>query len=69
MSNHEWLNLVEISGPFLAVPVLNEIFPQGLEAISADRRKRLRQTYDEWRDSVDTNDPDLGAIHGAWIAH
>ncbi len=68
MSNHEWLNLVEISGPFLAVPVLNEIFPQGLEAIAADRRRRLRQTYDEWRDSVDTNDPDLGAIHDAWIS-
>lgn len=68
MSNHEWLNLVEVSGPFLAVPVLDEVFPQGLEAITADRRKRLRQTYEEWRDSVDTNDPDLEAIHGAWIS-
>ena len=29
----EWLSLIEISGPFLAVPVLKEVFPQGLEEL------------------------------------
>ena len=28
----EWLPLVEVSGPFLSMPVLLEAFPQGLEA-------------------------------------
>ncbi|MDR7095876.1 hypothetical protein, partial [Hydrogenophaga laconesensis] len=29
----DWLSLIEISGPFLAVPVLKEAFPQGLEEL------------------------------------
>src|SRR5262249_35896469 len=28
----EWLSLVEVSGPFLSMPVLLEAFPTGLEA-------------------------------------
>ncbi len=68
MSNdHEWLNLIEISGPFLAVPVLREIFPQGLEALTAGRPQRLRSTYDEWREAVDIDDLDLPSLHSAWI--
>ena len=51
--HHEWLALVEISGPFLAVPVLKEAFPQGLEELDAAKRKRLRQAYDEWRDALE----------------
>lgn len=68
MSNdHEWLNLIEVSGPFLAVPVLRDVFPQGLEALPAGRPQRLRRTYEEWRDAVDMNDLDLPALHAAWI--
>jgi hypothetical protein len=68
MSNdHEWLNLIEVSGPFLAVPVLRDVFPQGLEALPSGRPQRLRRTYDEWRDAVDMDDPDLPALHAAWI--
>lgn len=66
-NNHEWLNLVEVSGPFLAVPVLREVFPQGLEALPSGRPQRLRQTYEEWRDAIDINDLDLSALHAAWI--
>ncbi|MDM7458751.1 MAG: hypothetical protein P3W94_005230, partial [Paracoccus sp. (in: a-proteobacteria)] len=68
MSNdHEWLNLVEVSGPFLAVPVLRDVFPQGLEALPSGHPQRLRRTYEEWRDAVDMDDPDLPALHTAWI--
>lgn len=68
MSNdHEWLNLIEVSGPFLAVPVLRDVFPQGLEALPSGRPQRLRRTYEEWRDAVDTDDLDLSALHAAWI--
>lgn len=68
MSNdHEWLNLIEVSGPFLAVPVLRDVFPQGLEALTAGRPQRLRRTYEEWRDAVDMDDIDLTALHAAWI--
>ena len=36
-AKHEWLNLLEVSGPFLAVPVLREVFPQGLEEMVSSR--------------------------------
>ncbi|WP_206530068.1 Eco57I restriction-modification methylase domain-containing protein [Nordella sp. HKS 07] len=68
MSNdHEWLNLVEVSGPFLAVPILRDVFPQGLEVLPSGRSQRLRRTYEEWRDAVDMDDVDLAALHAAWI--
>lgn len=71
MSNHElhhdWLALIEISGPFLAVPVLKEAFPQGLEELNGIKRKRLRQAYEEWREALDTDDPKFPELHVAWI--
>ncbi|MGO4156645.1 Eco57I restriction-modification methylase domain-containing protein [Cupriavidus sp. YAF13] len=65
--HHDWLSLIEISGPFLAVPVLSEAFPQGLEELDAARRKRLRQAYDEWREAQETDDPRFADLHAAWI--
>ena len=68
MSNdHEWLKLIEVSGPFLEVPVLREAFPQGLDALASGKPQRLRRTYEEWRDAVDVDDVDLTALHAAWI--
>ena len=63
----EWLSLVEISGPFLAPPVLNEAFPQGLDLLDPAKRKRLRQTYEEWREALDSEDPEFAKLHQAWI--
>jgi hypothetical protein len=66
-AKHEWLNLLEVSGPFLAVPVLREVFPQGLEELDSSRAKRLRSAYEEWRDAVDGDDADRDKLHAAWI--
>lgn len=65
--HHEWLSLIEISGPFLAIPVLKEVFPQGLEELDAAKRKRLRQAYDEWHEAQETDDPRFADLHTAWI--
>lgn len=65
--HNEWLSLVEISGPFFAPPVLNEAFPQGLDLLDPAKRKRLRQTYEEWREALDSEDPDFEKLHQAWI--
>ena len=65
--HHDWLSLIEISGPFLAVPVLKEAFPQGLEELDAAKRKRLRQAYDEWHEAQETDDPRFADLHTAWI--
>lgn len=66
-TEHEWLNLLEVSGPFLAVPVLREVFPQGLEELESSRAKRIRSAYEEWRDAVDGDDADRDKLHTAWI--
>ena len=63
----EWLNLVEKTGPFLAVGVLDEAFPQGLEKVETRRRQRVRSAYDEWRDAVDEADPQLAELHREWV--
>lgn len=63
----EWLNLLDISGPFLAEPVLKEAFPQGLEGLDPAKTRMVRQAYDEWREALELDDPDLPKIHVAWI--
>lgn len=63
----EWLSLIEVSGPFLALPVLKEVFPQGLEELDAQKRKRLRQAYEEWREALELDDPLFPELHRAWI--
>ena len=65
--HHDWLSLIEISGPFLAVPVLKEAFPQGLEELDATKRKRLRQAYEEWREALELEDAQFAELHVAWI--
>ena len=65
--HHDWLRLIEISGPFLAPPVLKEVFPTGLEGLDGLKRKRLRQAYDEWREALETGDPQIPELHAAWV--
>lgn len=68
MSQHtEWLSMIEISGPFLAVSVLEKVFPQGLESLETYRKNRIRSAYEEWRDAVEEDDPQLPELHRAWI--
>lgn len=67
LSQHaEWLSLVDISGPFLAVSVLDRVFPQGLEAVYPESKRRIRAAYEEWCDAVDQNDPALSGLHREW---
>jgi len=63
----EWLSLIDVSGPFLAVSVLEEAFPQGLDTIETPRRQRLRAAYEEWCESVEDKDPQLKELHDEWI--
>src|SRR5579872_4746941 len=63
----EWLSLIEISGPFLAEPVLKDAFPQGLEGLDSAKKTTVRQAYDEWREALDLDDHDFPKIHRAWI--
>ncbi|WP_271611558.1 Eco57I restriction-modification methylase domain-containing protein [Bradyrhizobium sp. CCBAU 21360] len=63
----EWLSLLDVSGPFLALPILNEALPQGVAGLDTDKRKIVRQAYAEWCEAFETEDDDRGRIHDAWI--
>ena len=64
--HNEWLSLIEVSGPFLSVPVLERVFPQGLDAHDPDHARVLRLAFDEWEDERDSDSP-RPAIHREWI--
>ncbi|MEQ1861836.1 MAG: restriction endonuclease, partial [Chthoniobacteraceae bacterium] len=59
----EWLSLLDISGPFLSLPVLQRTFPQGIEAIPTGLRGDLRAAYSQWLDER-ADDPTL---HPKWV--
>jgi hypothetical protein len=60
----DWLSLVEVSGPFVSLPVLMRVFPQGLEPRDPTRAKALRGAYEEWQDN-----PAAPGNHRAWVMH
>lgn len=61
----EWLSLVESSGPFLSMPVLLRVFPQGLDHRDSTRAAALRENYEDW---LERGRP-LLHVHTAWIRH
>ncbi len=62
-SHHtEWLSLLDVSGPFLSLPVLKDAWPQGLPAVEAGLRSDLRMAAEEWE-----GESDDARIHRAWI--
>ena len=46
----EWFSLVEVSGPFLSMPVLLEAFPAGLKPTTPTTTGLLRLARDEWEE-------------------
>lgn len=63
----EWLSLIETSGPFLTLSMLEQVFPQGLETVETSTRQQLRAAYEEWREAVDQNDDLLPELHKEWV--
>jgi len=45
----DWLRLIEVSGPFLSVPVLTAEWPD-LEPLDTHTRDRLRQEHSQWQE-------------------
>ncbi|MCC6899946.1 MAG: hypothetical protein IT377_13280 [Polyangiaceae bacterium] len=66
----EWMSLVEVSGPFLSMPVLLDVFPDGLDQRddASELRERLHTAYEEWLDDQGGTSPDP-AIHQAWVRY
>ncbi|AEY93071.1 hypothetical protein SHJG_7804 [Streptomyces hygroscopicus subsp. jinggangensis 5008] len=59
--HQEWLDLTEVSGPFLTMPVLLRAWPQ-LDALEKDERARLRARHADWQ-------TDTTAGRDEWMAY
>lgn len=66
--HNEWLSLIDISGPFLSLPVLMRVFPQGLEAHDADASREARLAHEEWLDNQQGLRPET-AMHTLWVRY
>ena len=64
---YDWLQLIEVSGPFLSTTVLNEAFPDGLDGFDKRVKRDLSQFYSEWVEAVELKLIELPELHRAWI--
>jgi hypothetical protein len=64
--HNEWLSLIDVSGPFLSVPVLDKVFPQGLDAHDPEHARLLKLAFEEWEDNQQGERAN-SAVHRAWI--
>ena len=60
--HRQWLELVDTEGPFLSVPVLTGLYPQGIPGLSRECREALRaakpafdRAWDAWDVDCDSN--------------
>jgi hypothetical protein len=63
----DWLGLVEVSGPFLTLPVLREVWPAGLDPLDKEQRTALRRSATLWRDRTGRGATDPEAGRDAWV--
>ncbi|MGW1541380.1 Eco57I restriction-modification methylase domain-containing protein [Streptomyces sp. NPDC002309] len=59
--HQEWLDLTEVSGPFLTMPVLLRAWPQ-LDVLEKDERARIRARHADWQ-------TDTTAGRDEWVAY
>ena len=58
---HDWISLLDISGPFLSLSSLGRAFPMGLETLEKGLRQQFQLAYEEWYGQTEKG------IHQAWI--
>jgi hypothetical protein len=54
--HRQWLDLVDTDGPFLAVPPLKRVWPQGMPALSEDRKETMRHARKDFEAAWETLD-------------
>src|SRR6478735_8410016 len=63
----EWLSLLDVSGPFLSVPVLRAALPNGLDSHDARRAADLRAALDQLEGAELDGDHNVDALRRAFI--
>ena len=75
--HREWLELVDTDGPFLSVPVMTALHPQGMPSLGRARREALRaaqpvfdRAWDAWDRERDSQQvlADYRRARDAWVA-
>ncbi|WP_204519906.1 Eco57I restriction-modification methylase domain-containing protein [Actinomyces procaprae] len=74
--HRDWLELVDTDGPFLSVPVMTRLFPQGVPPLEDARKEVLRRAkpafdaaWDAWDRARDRQAalPEYRAARDAWV--
>ena len=65
-AHYDWMQLIEVSGPFLSATVLDGAFSTGFEGLDKRVKRELSHYYDEWVEAVETKSPQMGELHHAW---
>lgn len=75
--HRNWLELVDTDGPFLSVPVMTRLYPQGMPSLDRARREALRaakpafdRAWDAWDSRRDSERAlaDYRRARDAWVA-
>lgn len=61
----DWLSLIEVSGPFVSLPVVQRAFPHGLPDLEPGLISEVRAAYADWQDNGSTT----AATHAAWVQY
>lgn len=71
--HRRWLQLVEVDGPFLSVPVLKRVYPQGIATLDnfalaelKPAKARFEQVWDQWSKGS-TNLDEYRAARDEWV--
>lgn len=52
-ANHEWIGLIDVTGPFLSDGILQRTFPSGLDAYDSEKGSQYRLVYEWWQTASD----------------
>jgi methylase of polypeptide subunit release factors len=63
----ELLKLIEVSGPFLSLPVFKETFPQGLVKDSPALTREMKELYEEWRVARSSSQGFVSPAQREWL--
>ncbi|KAA1251354.1 SAM-dependent DNA methyltransferase [Mycobacterium simiae] len=69
--HRQWLELVDTEGPFLAIPPLKRVWPQGMPSLPDDRKESLvyaRKDFESAWEAVDRLPGDQATLDGYRIA-
>jgi hypothetical protein len=63
----ELLKLIEVSGPFLSLPVFKETFPQGLVKDAPALTREMKELYEEWRVARSSSQAFVSPAQREWL--